>query len=137
MIKYALVCHADHAFEGWFGSSDAFDDQQARDLLECPVCASRQVRKQIMAPNVTGTKAQGPNQEMLLEAMGRLRAHVEDTFEDVGEGFSDEARAIHEGRAEERSIYGQATGREVMELIADGVPVAPLPPKPPSKRELN
>lgn len=45
MIRYALTCDHDHEFEGWFGSSDDYDDQQARGLVECPVCASKQVRK--------------------------------------------------------------------------------------------
>ncbi len=41
MIKYALACEQEHTFEGWFSASGDFDDQQARGLLECPVCASR------------------------------------------------------------------------------------------------
>ena len=48
-----------------------------------------------------------------------------------------EARAIHEGKSEERGIYGQATTAEVKALKADGVQVAPLPPKPPEEREIN
>ena len=59
MIRYALTCDHDHEFEGWFGSSVDFDDQQGRGLLECPLCASKQVRKQIMAPAVAGTKKIG------------------------------------------------------------------------------
>ncbi|WP_374472819.1 DUF1178 family protein [Phenylobacterium sp.] len=144
MIKYALTCEHDHGFEGWFGSSADFDDQQGRGLLECPVCASKAVRKQIMAPAVRGTKrtatAAEPNpqmQAMMMEAMGRIRRHVEENFDDVGDAFAREARAIHEGKAEERGIYGQATPKEVRELVEDGVPVAPLPPGPPKKSELN
>ncbi len=137
MIRYALHCASGHEFEGWFGASADYDDQAARGLLECPVCASRQVEKAIMAPSVAGTKAQAKQNAMMMEAMGRVRAHVEENFDDVGDAFAAEARAIHEGRAEERGIYGQATGEEVVELMRDGVPVAPLPPKPPGKGELN
>jgi hypothetical protein len=142
MIRYALVCDNAHEFEGWFGSSADFDDQQAKGLLECPMCAVRAVRKQIMAPAVVGARktvqdeASGKAQ-MMMEAMGRLRAHVEENFEDVGDAFAKEARAIHEGRAEDRGIYGQASPKEVKELVEDGVPVAPLPPKPPEKTEIN
>ena len=53
------------------------------------------------------------------------------------ERFAMEARQIHEGRAEERSIYGEATPLEVKALVADGVPVAPLPPPAPRKADLN
>jgi hypothetical protein len=74
---------------------------------------------------------------MMMEAMGRIRRHVEENFDNVGDTFAREARAIHEGRSEERGIYGQATSQEVRELVEDGVPVAPLPPEPPKKTELN
>jgi len=62
---------------------------------------------------------------------------VQDNFDDVGDSFASEARAIHEGRSEERGIYGQASPQEVRALLEDGVPVAPLPPEPPKKTELN
>jgi hypothetical protein len=142
MIRYALICEHAHEFEGWFGSSAEFDDQQARGLLDCPVCASKAIRKQIMAPAIAGTKrtapeAARPNQAMMLEAMGALRRHVEENFDDVGDTFAREARAIHEGKSEARGIYGQASPVEVRELLEDGVPVAPLPPEPPKKAQLN
>lgn len=143
MIRYALTCDHDHEFEGWFGSSVDFDDQQGRGLLECPLCASKQVRKQIMAPAVAGTKKTvreipaAKMQAMMMEAAGRIRAHVEENFDDVGDAFASEARAIHEGRAEDRGIYGQASPKEIRELVEDGVPVAPLPPEPLKKGDLN
>jgi hypothetical protein len=143
MIRYALACDHDHEFEGWFGSSTDFDDQQSRGLLECPMCGSNQVRKQIMAPAVAGTKrtvreaAPAQMQQMMMEAAGRIRAHVEENFDDVGDAFAAEARAIHEGKAEDRGIYGQASAKEVRELMEDGVPVAPLPPEPLKKSHLN
>jgi hypothetical protein len=144
MIKYALVCEHDHAFEGWFATSGDYEDQLAGGLVECPVCASRAVRKQIMSPAVAGTKARGvltdqPPQvrQMMMEAMGKVRQHVEANFDYVGDTFASEARAIHEGRSEERGIYGEATPQEVKSLVEDGLNVAPLPPAPPKKSEVN
>jgi hypothetical protein len=143
MIRYALACDREHEFEGWFAASADFDDQQARGLLECPVCASKAVRKAIMAPAVAGAKTRSQdnspaqNHQMMMEAMGRVRRHVEENFDDVGDAFAAEARAIHEGRSEDRGIYGQATSQEVRELVEDGVPIAPLPPEPRKKTELN
>jgi len=144
MIKYALACEHGHAFEGWFGASADFDDQAARGLLECPVCASKAVRKQIMAPAVAGTKAQKSGadlppqaRQMMMEALGKVRAHVEENFDYVGDTFAREARAIHEGKSEERGIYGEATPTEVKALVEDGVPVAALPPAPPKKTDVN
>lgn len=144
MIKYALVCEHEHGFEGWFGSSADYDDQQERGLLECPVCASKAVRKQIMAPSVAGTKAQKSGgdlnpqmRQMVMEAIGKVRAHVEENFDYVGDTFAREARAIHEGKSEERGIYGEATPAEVKALVEDGVNVAALPPAPPKKTDVN
>lgn len=144
MIKYALVCAQAHPFEGWFGSSADYDDQSARGLITCPACGSAEVRKQIMAPAVSGTKARGsdavadPNmRSMMMEAMARVRSHVTDNFDYVGDRFAAEARAIHEGASEDRGIYGEASAKEVRALIEDGVQVAPLPPEPPKKSEVN
>jgi hypothetical protein len=143
MIKYALVCAHEHPFEGWFGASADYDDQNARGLVECPVCGSSEVRKQIMAPSVSGTKARGSAESdpqmrsMMMEAMRRVRSHVTDNFDYVGDRFAAEARAIHQGASEDRGIYGEASPKEVRALIEDGVQVAPLPPEPPKKTELN
>lgn len=140
MIRYALICDHEHAFEGWFGSSADYDSQAERGLLECPICRSAAVRKQIMAPAVAGTKAKGASdaapqmRSMMMEAMGKVRAHVEENFDYVGDTFAREARDIHEGKSEERGIYGEATPTEVKKLVEDGVPVAPLPPK---REEVN
>lgn len=61
MIKYALHCDQNHAFEGWFRNSQDFDDQTAKGHLECPICGSRSIAKSLMAPSVSGTRSQ--NQE--------------------------------------------------------------------------
>jgi hypothetical protein len=142
VIRYALACDHEHLFEGWFGASADYDDQQARGLLECPVCGSKAVRKQIMAPAVAGTKRNTPDlppaaRQMMMEAMGQVRRHVEENFDYVGDSFANEARAIHEGRSEERGIYGEASPAEVKKLVEDGVPVAPMPPEAPKKTEVN
>lgn len=142
MIRYALACEHEHEFEGWFAASADFDDQAGRGLLECPVCSSKAVRKQIMAPAVSGTKKRGEDgrgrgRQMMMEAMAHVRRHVEETFDYVGDSFAREARDIHEGRSEERGIYGEATPKEVKSLVEDGVPVAPLPPPAPKKTEVN
>jgi len=143
MIRYALLCEHGHDFEGWFGASADYDDQHARGLLECPMCGSKAVRKAIMAPAISGTKARrgetppAQHHEMMMQAAQAMRRHVEDNFDYVGDAFASEARAIHEGKSEERGIYGEASGGEVRKLIEDGVPVAPLPPGPPKKGEIN
>ncbi|HTK36603.1 MAG TPA: DUF1178 family protein [Caulobacteraceae bacterium] len=145
MIRYALVCEHDHPFDAWFGASSDYDDQIARGLVECPFCASTRVRKQIMAPAVRSTKtstdAPAPDQvhARMMEAMGKVRRHVETNFDYVGDRFAREARDIHDGESEARGIYGEASPKEVKALIEDGIQVAPLPPAatPKAKTEVN
>ena len=144
MIRYALICDHDHGFEGWFGASADYDAQVEGGLVECPVCGSRQVRKQIMAPAVAGAKKAGAAPElqakmrtMMMEAAREVRAHVEANFDYVGDRFAREARDIHEGRSEKREIYGEATPGEVKKLKDDGVPVSALPSPPPEPEKLN
>ena len=142
MIRYALACELAHEFEGWFGSSNDYDDQSARGLIACPVCDTRSVRKQIMAPAVAGTRKSNTDlspqaHSVMMEAMGQVRQHVKDNFDYVGDSFATEARAIHDGTSEERGIYGEATPKEVQSLVKDGINVAPLPPEPSKKTEMN
>ncbi len=131
MIRYALKCEVDHGFEAWFDSSDSFDQQAAKGLVECPMCGSTRVAKAIMAPMVRTSKAADNSlaeaQRNVAEAMHKLRRHVEQTHDYVGDSFATEARDIHEGLAPDRPIYGEASPAEVKSLVEDGVPVAPLP----------
>ena len=143
MIRYALACHQEHAFEAWFASSEDYDIQAARGQVECPLCASTAVRKQIMSPAVAGTKksseASPQAHSMMMEAIGKARRHIEENFDYVGDAFAREARDIHDGVAPERAIYGEAKPDAVKSLLEDGVPVAPIPavvaPRP--KRQVN
>lgn len=129
MIRYALQCERAHTFEAWFGSSDDYDAQAKAGRVECPFCASCQISKQIMAPAVR-TSAAPPEtapRDMMMEAASAIRNKIETDFDYVGDTFAREARAIHEGESEKRSIYGEATPTEVRAMQADGVPCAPLP----------
>lgn len=144
VIRYALQCDAAHGFEAWFGSSSDYDDQSARGLIECPFCGSHGVKKQIMAPAVSGTKRDEASPEtaakmrsMMTRMAREVRSHVEQNFDYVGDTFAREARAIHEGTTEKREIYGEATPAEVRALKEDGVPVAPLPSAPPDPAKVN
>ncbi|RZJ30167.1 MAG: DUF1178 family protein [Brevundimonas sp.] len=144
MIRYALSCDHGHDFEAWFGGSADYDDQSARGLVECPMCGSHTVSKQIMAPSVAGTKRSAPPADaaakmrtMMMEAAREVRTHVEQNFDYVGDAFAREARDIHEGRSEKREIYGEATRADVKKLRDDGVPCAPLPSLPPDKSEVH
>ena len=137
MIRYALRCDGGHGFEAWFSASADYDDQAARGLVECPICGSTGVAKQIMAPAVAGTRKTETEPDpaqmrtMMTRVAREVRSHVEQNFDYVGDAFAREARDIHEGRSEKREIYGEATPAEVKKLKDDGVPCAPLPQLPP------
>ena len=51
MIIFDLQCApAGHVFEAWFGSTDDYEEQQARGLVSCPICGDGEVDKAPMAP---------------------------------------------------------------------------------------
>ncbi|TDK49624.1 DUF1178 family protein [Antarcticimicrobium luteum] len=139
MIQYALKCADGHDFDSWFQSAAAFDKLAAAGMVQCAVCGSGKVEKAMMTPRVRpGRNAAAPG-ETLPErplsqpasaaelALARLRRKVEESSDYVGMNFAAEARAIHQGDAPERSIYGEARPEEARALIEEGVPVAPLP----------
>ena len=47
--------------------------------------------------------------------------------EDMGARFAEEVRRMHYGEIEARSIRGQASAREAVELLDEGIEVIPLP----------
>ncbi|GJE37999.1 DUF1178 family protein [Methylobacterium persicinum] len=144
MIRYNLVCEAAHSFECWFPSSESYDTQIARGLVSCPTCGTTTVFKAMMAPRVArkdrvpppATSGPLPERPVTLisepertlrEAIKALHAHVAATSEHVGARFAEEARKIHYGEAEGRSIHGQASLDEARALFDEGIEVAPLP----------
>jgi hypothetical protein len=48
----------------------------------------------------------------------------------VGPSFPEQARKIHYGEVEHRSIYGEATPEEAKELDEEGIAFHPLPVLP-------
>ena len=56
MIRYKLRCERGHAFESWFQSSSAYESQEKRKLVTCPVCGSAKVERAIMAPQIVSKK---------------------------------------------------------------------------------
>ena len=152
MIHYQLRCAKGHSFESWFQSSSAYESQEKRNLVSCPVCGSTKVERDVMAPRIVGKKArQSPApapaattdapagaptpllmaQERELRAkLKELRDHIVKNADNVGERFPNEARKMHYGDIEHRPIYGEASPDEARALIDEGVEVTPLPVLP-------
>jgi hypothetical protein len=158
MIVFNLGCDSGHQFEGWFGSTEDFDRQRERGMLECPICGVKAVSRLPSAPRLnlvstgmaepsdkTDSPAPAGNEESASHAK-RLAAQIAfyqhlrqmlDRSDDVGERFAEEARRIHYKETPERQIHGVATGEETAELLEEGVAVLPLPFRIKRKDELN
>ena len=136
MIKYELKCgECSGQFEGWFADSSTYDRQAKAGDLSCPYCASHNISKAIMAPNIARRRGAdegtfmsgGDTRTAVREALREVRREVEANSENVGKNFPNEARKIHYGEAEERSIYGEASREEAVDLVEEGVDVTPIP----------
>lgn len=138
---FDLECEHGHLFEGWFGSHEDYDAQQARGLVTCPVCASASITKRLSAPRLNVANLHEPASRPALPAnaseaekmaalqavvMRQVRAVLRNT-ENVGPRFAEEARRIHAGDADDRPIRGTATPQERAELADDGIEVMAVP----------
>jgi len=150
---FDLQCEHGHLFEGWFGSHEDYDLQQTQGLLTCPMCHSGTIEKRLSAPRlnvghfevesrasdgagggesasretvVASSPAALQLAQIQAAIMQQMRELVRNT-ENVGSGFAEEARRIHEGESEERPIRGTATPEERESLVEDGISVVALP----------
>lgn len=137
MISYSLTCEHEHKFDAWFASAAAFEAQQQRGIVTCPICDTTKVHKALMAPAVARSGSEKvalsighPQHAQLQAAMRALREKVTSEADYVGEKFAEEARKIHFKDVEPRGIYGEATREEVAALVEDGVEFMPLPSVP-------
>jgi hypothetical protein len=149
MIRYALHCEKGHAFESWFPSSDSYEAQRKQGFVACPVCGATRVDKALMAPQVARKDRRAaaepappaaappapvamvsPAEQELRAKIRELREHLVKNADPVGERFAEEARKIHYGEVEHRSIYGQASPEEARELAEEGIEFHALPVLP-------
>jgi len=145
LIVFDLCCAAgEHRFEAWFASSESFAEQQARGLIGCPICGDSDVKKAVMAPRVgaksnrlpsapaKSMKASAPGElppELVRKAIAEIAAKQAEMLPQsrwVGRDFANAARAMHEGRAAEDLIHGQASPDEAQALRDDGIAAMPL-----------
>jgi len=131
MILYQLRCPSEHHFEGWFRNSDAFEAQQQAREIACPVCGDSNIDRALMAPAV-GRKSNSlpdpiSDPARAITLLRTLRKVVEESHENVGDRFAEEARKIHYGETDARGIYGQTTAEEAEELADEGIEVARIP----------
>lgn len=150
MIVYDLACDNGHVFEAWFKDSATYERQVKKKQLSCALCGSVKVRKAPMAPRIGRAKGEGEDTgrgagsaaapmdtyatdprmkrvAALMKELAALRKHVEENAEYVGSKFAEEARKMHYGEKERRSIYGEASNQEAKELAEEGIEFARIP----------
>jgi hypothetical protein len=155
MIRYALICDRRHEFEIWFKNSADYEKQAKRGLVSCPACDSTKVEKALMAPSLgRGSKKKpasappaeapavnetapsettspvammSPQEKEFRTKLKELRDHLTKNADNVGKKFPEEARKMHYGEIEHRSIYGEASPRDAKELHEEGIEFHPLP----------
>lgn len=157
MIRYSLVCDGKHGFEIWFKNSADYDKQRKRGLVSCPACGSEKVEKALMAPSLGRGAKRGvgaaapelppaeapaapepktpvamvsPQEREFRAKLKELRDHLTKNAENVGAKFPEEARKMHYGEKEHRSIYGEASPKDAKELHDEGIEFHPLPVLP-------
>ena len=134
-----LRCANGHGFEGWFASDEAYQDQNGRGLLACPLCADTVITRLPSAPrlNLAGTRDHASVQasepvakpqpaDLQAAWLAAVRQVVART-EDVGERFPEEARRIHYGEEPARGIRGRATPQEREALREEGIETMSMP----------
>ena len=142
MIRYNLICNNDHNFESWFKDSTSCNDQIKSKNVLCPECNSNLVTKALMSPRIP-KKGSNNNQENTILSNGRnnnlndairkIRDEIKKNSEYVGKEFPEEARKIHYHESEERSIYGEATAKDIKELHEEGIDIIRIPNLPDDK----
>ena len=155
MILYNLVCDRRHEFESWFPNSAAYDKQVKRKLVSCPICGSAKVEKAIMAPRLARkdkstsitvpedasppanapvanapVAMMSPQEKEFRAKLKELRDHLTANADNVGKKFPEQARKMHYGEIEHRSIYGEASPQDAKELHEEGIEFHPLPVLP-------
>jgi hypothetical protein len=154
VIRYNLICDKRHEFESWFADSAAYDKQAKRGLVSCPLCGSAKIEKAIMAPRLARTDKSGPIMRPAEEAapapaeaptpvamispqerefrkkLKELRDHLTANADNVGKKFPEQARKMHYGEIEHRSIYGEASPQDAKDLHEEGIEFHPLPVLP-------
>ena len=68
-----------------------------------------------------------PQEQEFRAKLKELRDHLTKNADHVGAKFPEEARKMHYGETEHRSIYGEASPEEAKALAEEGIEFHPLP----------
>lgn len=130
MIAYDLQCANGHAFEGWFEDGQAYEEQEKKGLIACPVCNDTSVFR---IPSTFAIKSSPSEKDLykqqtdLADNSKKFVDFVKKNFDDVGCDFAKEALKMHYGAAEPRNISGVSTKGEEKTLNEEGIKFFKIP----------
>ncbi len=131
MIVYDLKCANGHLFEGWFQDGNAFEEQQSRKQISCPICGNLGAGVVLPSLTVMGRdNKRGKERGRTLptqQALQMLNEFIDKNFDNVGSGFAEVAIRMHNGEEEKRNIKGTTTGDEEKMLKEEGIHFIKIP----------
>jgi hypothetical protein len=130
MIVFDLECPNGHIFEGWFDSSESFEEQNAKGLVSCPVCEDANIRRVLSPVALKKSKPLAQPVPMPIDYQKLAKEvvdYINKNSDDVGPKFASEALKMHYGVAEKRNIRGTATPNEEKTLEEEGVEFLKFP----------
>ena len=88
MIKYNLICKCKKTFESWFLNSTEYEVLKEKKLINCIFCNSTNIKKSIMAPNLSSKSNKNLKNTKLKKNIAdqliNFRKFIEKNCKDVG-----------------------------------------------------
>jgi hypothetical protein len=102
----------------------------ARKDRSAPIVAPPEVASPAPAEASAPVAMISPQEKEFRTKLKELRDHLTANADNVGKKFPEEARKMHYGEIEHRSIYGEATPQDAKDLHDEGIAFHPLPVLP-------
>ena len=129
MIKYKLKCKdCDKDFDSWFSSSLEFEKLKKKSFLNCLFCGSKNIIKNLMAPNILNQSLNVKNNTInkkkhnIRKKILEFQKFIKNNFENVGDEFAYKARSLHySNKKDQKGIYGSASKKQIKDLQDEGI----------------
>tara|TARA_B100000282_G_C31567231_1_gene414920 strand:+ start:40 stop:468 length:429 start_codon:yes stop_codon:yes gene_type:complete len=129
MIKYKLKCKdCDKDFDSWFSSSLEFEKLKKKSFLNCLFCGSKNIIKNLMAPNILNQSLNVKNNTLnkkkhnIRKKILEFQKFIKNNFENVGDEFAYKARSLHySNKKDQKGIYGSASKKQIKDLQDEGI----------------
>jgi hypothetical protein len=112
------------------GRADTPSNHEAAPAPHPPADAGKGEAVPAAAKMPTPVAMISPQEQEFRRKLRELRDHLVKNAENVGSRFPEEARKMHYGEAEHRSIYGVASPKDAKALHDEGIEFSPLPVLP-------